>query len=97
VDIHIPFDHPAFAGHFPGQPLLPGVSLLAELMEAVMHDPALTQRVGPSPRIGVVKFLSPVRPGTTLSLQFDTGASALRFELRAGERVVASGHFERPR
>jgi 3-hydroxymyristoyl/3-hydroxydecanoyl-(acyl carrier protein) dehydratase len=96
VDIHIPPDHPAFAGHFPGQPLLPGVSLLAEVMEAVMHDPALAQRVGPAPRIGVVKFLSPVRPGTTLSLQFDAGAGALRFELRAGTRAVASGHFERP-
>jgi 3-hydroxyacyl-[acyl-carrier-protein] dehydratase len=97
VDIHIPLDHPAFAGHFPGQPLLPGVSLLAEVMEAVLHDPALTQRVGLTPRIGVVKFLSPVRPGTTLSLQFDAGPGALRFELRAGERAVASGHFEPPR
>ena len=36
--LHIPTDHPAFAGHFPGQPLLPGVSLLAEVLEAVLDE-----------------------------------------------------------
>jgi len=92
--VHIPADHPAFAGHFPGQPLLPGVSLVAEVLEAVMREPALMARVGPAPRIGMVKFLAPVRPGATLSLQLDARANALRFELREGERVVASGNFE---
>lgn len=98
VDVHIPFDHPAFAGHFPGQPLLPGVSLLAEVLEAVLQDPALAAQVGPTPRLGAAKFLAPVRPGTTLSLEFAhsaSGAGGLRFDVRAGERVVASGHFER--
>jgi len=94
VAVHIPADHPAFAGHFPGQPLLPGVSLVAEVLEAVMREPALMARVGPAPRIGMVKFLAPVRPGATLSLQLDARANALRFELREGERVVASGNFE---
>lgn len=95
VDIHIPPDHPAFAGHFPGQPLLPGVSLLAEVLEAVMCEPELVARVGPTPRIGVAKFLAPVRPGATLTLRFDAGPGALRFEVLMGERLAASGHFER--
>lgn len=95
VDIHIPPDHPAFAGHFPGQPLLPGVSLLAEVLEAVMREPELAVRVGATPRIGVAKFLAPVRPGATLTLRFDGGPGALRFEVLMGERLAASGHFER--
>jgi 3-hydroxyacyl-[acyl-carrier-protein] dehydratase len=94
IAIHVPADHPAFAGHFPGQPLLPGVSLLSEVLEAVMREPALSARVGTAPRLGAVKFLAPVRPGATLSLQFEATAAALRFELRDGERAVASGHFE---
>lgn len=94
VDIHIPPDHPAFAGHFPGQPLLPGVSLLAEVLEAVMREPELAARVGPIPRIGVAKFLAPVRPGATLTLRFGAGPGALRFEVLMGERLAASGHFE---
>jgi 3-hydroxyacyl-[acyl-carrier-protein] dehydratase len=95
VDVLIPLDHPAFAGHFPGQPLLPGVSLLAEVLEAVLRDPSRAAQVGPAPRLGAAKFLSPVRPGSTLSLHFTEGANALRFEVKVGERVVASGHFER--
>lgn len=95
MDVFIPLDHPAFAGHFPGQPLLPGVSLLSEVLEAVLRDPALAAAVGPAPRLGAAKFLAPVRPGSTLSIGFTVTPTALRFELKAGERVVASGHFER--
>ena len=95
VHVHIAPDHPAFAGHFPGQPLLPGVLLLAEVLEAVMQAPELAARVGPAPRIAVAKFLAPVRPGATLTLRFDAGPGALRFEVLVGERLAASGHFER--
>lgn len=95
MDVFIPLDHPAFAGHFPGQPLLPGVSLLSEVLEAVLRDPALAAAVGPAPRLGAAKFLSPVRPGSSLSIQFSASASAVRFEVKVGERAVASGHFER--
>ncbi len=95
MDVFIPLDHPAFAGHFPGQPLLPGVSLLAEVQEAVMRDPALAAQVGATPRLGAAKFLSPVRPGSTLTIRFGASATAVRFEVAVGERTVAAGHFER--
>jgi 3-hydroxyacyl-[acyl-carrier-protein] dehydratase len=94
VSIRIPVDHPAFAGHFPGDPLLPGVALLAEVLEAVLDVPALATLVGPAPRIGAAKFLAPVRPGAALVLQLDAGARGVRFEVREGERVAASGSFE---
>jgi 3-hydroxyacyl-[acyl-carrier-protein] dehydratase len=95
--LHIPVDHPAFAGHFPGQPLLPGVSLLAEVLECVLADPTLAARVGPAPRIGNAKFLSPVRPGAQLRVVLDTSGRGLRFEVRepgAGDRLAASGQFD---
>ena len=95
VSIHIAPDHPAFAGHFPGQPLLPGVLLLAEVLEAVLAEPALALLVGAAPRIGAAKFLAPVRPGAQLTLQFaHAPTGGLRFEVREGERIAASGQFE---
>lgn len=94
VTLQVAHDHPAFAGHFPGQPLLPGVSLLAEVLEAVLDEPALAALVGDTPRIGAAKFLAPVRPGAQLTIQLEAGPRGLRFEVREGERLAASGQFE---
>ncbi|HVR51313.1 MAG TPA: hypothetical protein VMS38_16360 [Pseudorhodoferax sp.] len=97
LTLRIPVDHPAFAGHFPGQPLLPGVALLAEVLEAVLADAALAARVGPAPRLANVKFLAPVRPGAELAIQLDATGRGLRFAVRdrsADERLAASGQFE---
>ena len=94
IDLAIAADHPAFAGHFPGDPLLPGVALLAEVLEAVLDEPALAAQVGAAPRIGAVKFLAPVRPGAQLVIVLEAGIRGVRFEVREGERLAASGQFE---
>ena len=94
--LHIAADHPAFDGHCPGRPLLPGVVLLAEVLEAVLDEPALAARLGPAPRLAQAKFLAPVQPGTELTLQLEPTARGLRFELRDGARTAASGEFEAP-
>ena len=94
IRLHIAADHPAFAGHFPGQPLLPGVSLLAEVLEAILDDATLAAILGAAPRIGAAKFLAPVRPGATLNLQLHASPRGVRFEVKDGERIAASGQFE---
>jgi 3-hydroxymyristoyl/3-hydroxydecanoyl-(acyl carrier protein) dehydratase len=94
ITMHIAVEHPAFVGHFPGNPLLPGVSLLAEVIEAIRSDPALRERVGPCPRIGIAKFLAPVLPGATLELMLRPTGTRVQFDIRQGDRLTASGHFE---
>ncbi len=94
-DVAVAADHPAFAGHFPGQPLLPGVSLLAEVMEAALGEPALAALLGGAPKLSSVKFLAPVRPGAGLTLKLQaTARGGLRFEAWAADRLAASGQFE---
>ena len=94
ITLHVAADHPAFEGHFPGNPLLPGVALLAEVIEAVLADAELAAAVGPQPRIGIAKFLAPVLPGASLILQLRSQGERVHFDIKQGERLTASGHFE---
>ncbi|MBS4018682.1 3-hydroxyacyl-ACP dehydratase FabZ family protein [Azonexus hydrophilus] len=87
----VPVDHPAFAGHFPGRPIVPGVVLLDRAMACA--ETWLGRRVG-GWQVGNAKFLSPVGPGETLvfTLGSTTGAG-VSFSVHAGERLVASGNL----
>ena len=93
--VEIAADHPAFDGHFPGQPMLPGVALLAEVLEAALRVPALAACIGIEPHLAVVKFLAPVGPGTTLAIDFRLGARVLEWRVATGARDVASGQIAR--
>lgn len=87
--------HPAFEGHFPGRPILPGVALLAEVLEAVASDVALSALLGVAPQVSVVKFLTPVLPGARLDVAFETGARSVSFKVSEGGKVAASGQLAR--
>jgi 3-hydroxyacyl-[acyl-carrier-protein] dehydratase len=87
--------HPAFDGHFPGRPVLPGVALLAEVLEAAHDEPRLAACIGAAPRLAVVKFLAPVGPGASLAISFRLAARMVDWQVRDGEREVASGQIAR--
>jgi 3-hydroxyacyl-[acyl-carrier-protein] dehydratase len=82
----IPKDHPAFAGHFPGTPVLPGVLLLDETLRALECED------GTHWRIGAAKFLKPVRPGEQLQVQHEAMPNgSLRFCILSAGVAVATG------
>ncbi len=90
--------HPALPGHFPGQPIVPGVLLLAHALEAALALPQWAARLGTPPRLAVIKFLAPVMPGAsgaTLRVRFDDLSTRLRFEVcdAANGGVAASGEW----
>lgn len=85
----VPIDHPAFAGHFPGTPILPGVVLL----DTVLHEIAAATGIALEfCEINSVKFLSPASPGDELAIQHILSASGtIRFDVVVGMRKIASG------
>lgn len=90
---HVAPDHPAFAGHFPGRPIWPGVLLLAEVYEALKTQPQLAAALGATPDLQSVKFLSPVGPGTELLIAVQPDPLGAGFEIRSGEILVAKGRL----
>jgi 3-hydroxymyristoyl/3-hydroxydecanoyl-(acyl carrier protein) dehydratase len=85
-------DHPAFPGHFPGFPVLPGAVLLDAALTVISdaHRLDLTQwQVA-------AKFLEPVRPGDPLTLEFSAMTAPLRFSIRRTECCVVTGTLTFP-
>ena len=82
----VPAQHPAFAGHFPGAPLLPGVVLLDEVLHSLGDVGAGGWFVSSA------KFLHPVRPGDSLTLKHDVLASgSIRFVIRTAAEHADAG------
>jgi acyl-coenzyme A synthetase/AMP-(fatty) acid ligase len=84
--LHIPIDHPAGPGHFPGNPIVPGAVLLNELVAALFPDDWCGE-------IEAAKFHHPVRPGDTISVACRTEGASTRFECRltGSDQLVLSG------
>ncbi|MDG4552324.1 MAG: hypothetical protein P9F19_03975 [Candidatus Contendobacter sp.] len=82
-------DHPSLKGHFPGHPIVPGVVILEEVIQA-FEDWRPESRVVGMP---VVKFLAPLRPGQPFVIRFaESGVRGVRFEcVRDDGRAVAQG------
>lgn len=80
--------HPAFPGHFPGAPIVPGVLLL----DAALHA---AQEAGMTVTgIASAKFLQPVAPGETLALSLrGDGGGRVRFVVERGSQPAASGQL----
>lgn len=68
LTLHIAADHPAGAGHFPGNPIIPGALLLAEVLRAVVD--AERMDIG-SCNVKSAKFQHPARPGDTVEIEYD--------------------------
>jgi 3-hydroxyacyl-[acyl-carrier-protein] dehydratase len=96
---HIAASHPALPGHFPGDPVVPGVVLLDRVMAAI--ERAWAGQVAGFPQ---VKFLRPLRPGQAVELiierdfiehdVIEPDTASARFRILDGAQPLTSGTIE---
>lgn len=79
-------DHPCLDGHFPGNPVVPGVVVLDQVAQLLQqrHGLRLTG-------LAQVKFASPLLPEQDATLELDLVPPRLRFRVLLGSAVIASG------
>lgn len=81
-------DHPSLVGHFPGNPIMPGVVLLEEVLGACKAALAEHRVTG----LDAVKFYQPVRPGDRFDIVVQQEQSdRARFRCSAGDVLICSG------
>ncbi len=90
LTLHIAADHPTGAGHFPGNPIIPGALLLAEVLRCIEQSEG--KRFS-SCNVKAAKFLHPARPGDTVEIEYARSAQGtIEFQCAvAGTRVLSGG------
>lgn len=86
--VRIDSSHPSLPGHFPGDPIVPGVVLLdrvAAFLEAEGR---------PWRRLLAVKFLAPLRPDEDAVLVVGGDAARVRFRIERDGTPILSGEAE---
>ena len=79
--------HPALAGHFPGDPIVPGVVILRRVCQAVTREHGATVAA-----VSVVKFHVPLRPTEPFDIDLaPAGDDRYRFRVVRGDTLIAAG------
>lgn len=89
VQFSIPLEHPCLPGHFPGQPVVPGVVILDAVQSAIEHEAgALAATRWPQ-----VKFLQPLLPGQQACIELERvdGGGRWRFRVLRDAEVISNG------
>jgi 3-hydroxyacyl-[acyl-carrier-protein] dehydratase len=96
ADITVPPDSIWFSGHFPGQPILPGIALISAVCEIIENEARERGEAVAISSLKRVRFTGPVRPGETihLSVTGEDGSltGSLSFKVAVHGQVICTGH-----
>lgn len=86
----VPARHPALAGHFPGNPLVPGVVILDAVISAAEAWLEARFHVG---GLSHAKFLAPLKPDEAARIELVLRGPLLEFAVYRGQAMIAKGTF----
>jgi 3-hydroxyacyl-[acyl-carrier-protein] dehydratase len=87
--LRISASHPCLPGHFPGQPVVPGVVILDHVAACLER-----MQVGRLWRMSSVKFVAPLFPEQDAQLHVRIEEKRVRFRVSRQDEMLASGDGE---
>jgi hypothetical protein len=92
-DVHVPANYGYFAGHFPGQPILPGAAQLSELVLPCVRR--ARPELGRLVRLTRLKFQERILPDdrVVVALVFGSDPRQVDFALRRATTICAAGRL----
>jgi 3-hydroxyacyl-[acyl-carrier-protein] dehydratase len=91
----VPADSPWFLGHFPGDPILPGIAIVYTVGQAIIQDSLKKGEQVQLKTLKRVRFTQPVRPEETLLLciagEERSEEVLFSFKVKSHGNIVCSG------
>jgi 3-hydroxymyristoyl/3-hydroxydecanoyl-(acyl carrier protein) dehydratase len=87
----IPLNHPALPGHFPGNPVVPGVVVLDHVIRVLAATGVPLPRLR---KLKQVKFVEMLLPDQEATVTAEIGDATLSFGVTRDGRTIAKGAFE---
>lgn len=92
---NVPADSSWFSGHFPGEPILPGIALVHLVKQVIARGRQKKREKLQFYALRRIRFTQPVRPGDSLSVNInaeDAGEEILfHFKVVCKGNIVSSG------
>ena len=84
----VPHEHPCLAGHFPGNPIVPGVIIINEIISA-LHSEQSEYKIE---KISSIKFVMPLKADELVDVQLiEKKKGLISFECLVNNQVIVSG------
>ncbi|MFZ1037275.1 MAG: hypothetical protein WAU61_08470 [Smithella sp.] len=91
----VPADSPWFLGHFPGEPILPGIAIVYIVGQAIIQDALKKGEQVQLKALKRVRFTQPVRPEETLLVSITSEEKdeevLFSFKVASQGNIVCSG------